>query len=112
MVVLLNLLLFGRLGAALCLALFHVRLERRNLLVDICNVLLDNESEFLKLSCKVRVMTGGARQVTRTLISTGRSSNSVLRFATEAGQLVALQHEREGMGAYIVPTFQALQLYC
>ena len=49
-VVLLNLLPFGRLGAALCLALFHICLESRNLLVDICNILLDNESEFLKSS--------------------------------------------------------------
>lgn len=50
MVVLLNLLPFGRLGIALCLALFHIRLERCNLLVDVCNVLLDDESEFLKLT--------------------------------------------------------------
>ena len=48
--VLLDLLPFGRLGIALCLALFHIRLERRDLLVDICNVLLDDESEFLKLA--------------------------------------------------------------
>jgi hypothetical protein len=54
---LLNLLPFGRLGAALCLALFHIRLESRNLLVYICNILLDNESEFLNSSWDVRVMT-------------------------------------------------------
>ena len=46
-VVLLDLLLLSRLGAALRFVLFDIRLERSNLLVDTRNVLFDDESKFL-----------------------------------------------------------------
>jgi hypothetical protein len=46
--VLLNLLPLSRLGTTLRFTLLHIRLERSNLLVDVCNILLDDESKFLK----------------------------------------------------------------
>jgi hypothetical protein len=45
--VLINLLLFGRLGAALRFTLLYICLERCNLLVDARNVLFNDEGEFL-----------------------------------------------------------------
>jgi len=49
---LLNLLLLSRLGTALGFTLFEICLERRNLPVDTCNVLLDDKSEFLKVALR------------------------------------------------------------
>jgi hypothetical protein len=46
-VVLFNLLLLGRFGAVLSFTLFHIGLERCNLLVDTRNVLFDDESKLL-----------------------------------------------------------------
>jgi len=48
-VVLFNLLLLSRFGTAVGFTLFDICLERCNLPVDTCNVLLDDESEFLKV---------------------------------------------------------------
>ena len=45
----LNLLSFGRLGTTLQFTLLYIRLERGDLLVNICNILLDDKSEFLKI---------------------------------------------------------------
>jgi len=68
-----------------CIArmLLDMGLESCNLLVEACNVLLDDEGEFLE----TEGVKSGPEQVlkTRTLISTGRSSNRVLRFATGLG---------------------------
>ena len=78
-VVLLDLLLLSRFGTALGFTLLNICLERCNLPVDTCNILFDNEGELLNKDLAGR---DGQQKGTRTLISTGRSSNSVLRFAT------------------------------
>lgn len=44
---LVNLLVFGRVGVALCVTLFDVALEASYLLVYVRNVLFDNKCEFL-----------------------------------------------------------------
>lgn len=77
-VVLVKLLSFRRLGP-LRIALLDVRLKRRYLFIDIRNILFDYEGEFLT---RIKLGTDAFRAHTRTLISTGRSSNKVFRFAT------------------------------
>jgi hypothetical protein len=80
-IVLLYLLLLGGLGAALRSTLLDICLERSNLPIDARNVLFDDESEFLMAVLRdLRKAT--TKWMTRTLISTGRSSNRVLRLAT------------------------------
>lgn len=84
MVVLVDLFSFGGARVTLCMVLFHDGLQGSYLPIDAGNVLFDDECQFLWSS------SDGGREhpVTRTLISTGRSSNSVLRFATTRGQTV------------------------
>jgi hypothetical protein len=78
-VVLLDLLLLSRFGPALGFTLLDICLKRCNLPVDTCNVLFDDESELLY---NIFQVLDEQQRGTRTLISTGRSSNSVFRFAT------------------------------
>jgi hypothetical protein len=47
MIVLVNLLVFGRVGVALCVTLFDIALEASYLLIYVRNVLFDNKCEFL-----------------------------------------------------------------
>ena len=89
---LLDLLLFSRFGTALGFPLLNICLERCNLPVDTRNVLFDDESELLKDIFSRFEGKDEQQRGTRTLISTGRSSNSVLRFATVShGCLVHLK---------------------
>jgi len=81
-IVLLYLLLLGGLGTALRFTLLDICLERSNLPIDARNVLFDDESKFLMAVLKDLRKATTTKRMTRTLISTGRSSNRVLRLAT------------------------------
>lgn len=83
-IVLLYLLLLGGLGAALRFTLLDICLERSNLPIDARNVLFDDESKFLMAGLRYmrKATTTTTKRMARTLISTGRSSNRVLRLAT------------------------------
>lgn len=70
------------LGTTLRITLLDIRLQRSDLLVETCNILFDNVCEFL--GADMSKLADSHRKDILTLISTGRSSNSVFRFATVA----------------------------
>ena len=78
-IVLVYLFAFERFRGCLCIALFDIGLKSCNLLVDVCNVLLDDEGQFLRELSRWQSWESYGQL---TLISTGRSSNRVLRLAT------------------------------
>lgn len=81
-IVLLYLLLLGGLGAALRFTLLDICLERSNLPIDARNVLFDDKRKFLMAIMRYMRKATTTKRMARTLISTGRSSNRVLRLAT------------------------------
>lgn len=98
-IMLINLFSLCRLGTTLSIVSFEGRLQSGNLSVYVGYVLLDDVGQFL--SEWMNIGNTECTKRTRTLISTGRSSNNVFRFATRPGResVTVGGHQRTTYGA-------------